>query len=192
MMKDKDRKPINASFEDWISNASIYIGYARYGQLGGHGFVVATCYGESGELEKAVYDLDAGDNEALAAGHIIEEMDCWYANDPDPAVAMQKFMAQMREFQRCMDEDIGKAVKLYTESKKSKTGIEARFSSSDGEHLYTIENYDMGTEIGIWPVATENDYGLVFKHTTSDGNQILYFRKGFSGCPKTLERKNGT
>ncbi len=29
-------------FLEWLSGASIYIGYARYGHLGGHGFVCAT------------------------------------------------------------------------------------------------------------------------------------------------------
>lgn len=59
-------------FLEWISGASIYIGYARYGQLGGHGFVVATKYDESESLEHAVQDLSAGDNEALDAGRFIE------------------------------------------------------------------------------------------------------------------------
>ena len=104
--KDRDKKPINASFEDWICSATIYVGYSRYGRLGGHGFVIATCYDESEVLEKAIHNLDAGDSgedNALDAATIVEEMDCWYANDPDPAVAMQKLMGKMREFQRVVD-----------------------------------------------------------------------------------------
>jgi hypothetical protein len=102
---DRDRKPSNASFEDWISQASIYIGRARYGQLGGHGFVVASCYDESEELREAIENLDGGDNEALVAADKIERLDCWYANDPDPAVAMQRLMGKLREFQRVVDDD---------------------------------------------------------------------------------------
>jgi len=105
---DTERKPLYTSFEDWISGASIYIGYARYGQLGGHGFVVASTYDESEDLREAVENLDGGDIEALDAADKIKRMDCWYANDPDPAVAMQRLMGQMREFQRVIDDDIRK------------------------------------------------------------------------------------
>jgi hypothetical protein len=93
---------MTASFLDWVSGAAIYIGYARYGQLGGHGFVVASNYEDlGGELQRAVEDLDAGDIEALAAADRIAVMkDCWYANDPDPLVAMAKLMDKMREVHR--------------------------------------------------------------------------------------------
>ncbi len=110
-MINKHSRPKYATFEDWISNASIYVGYSRYGRLGGHGFVIASYYTESEELEKAVDNLDAGDSgkdNALDAAKIVENMDCWYANDPDPAVAMQKLMGQMREFQRCIDDKFHK------------------------------------------------------------------------------------
>lgn len=100
---NKDEKPANSSFDEWISGASIYIGRARYGQLGGYGFVVASKYEESEELRNAVEDLDGGDFEALEAEKRIEKMDCWYANHPDPAVAMQLLMGKMREFQRFID-----------------------------------------------------------------------------------------
>ena len=105
-MKDRNKIPKYASFEDWISQARIYIGWARYGKPGGHGFVVATCYEPSEELEEAIDELDAGDNEASKAAEIIEEMDCWYANDPDPALAMQKLMGKMREYQRVVDGEL--------------------------------------------------------------------------------------
>lgn len=102
---DRAKKPPNTLFEDWISSAAIYIGYARYGQLGGHGFVVATKYDADEELARLVEELDAGDNEALSAAKKIEAMDCWYANHPDPAIAMQLLMGKLREFQRVLDDE---------------------------------------------------------------------------------------
>lgn len=105
-MKMSSKKSGYASFEDWVSGASIYIGYARYGQLGGHGFVVASRYDDSGELRAAVDDLDGGDIEALQAAEKIAAMDCLYANHPDPAVAMQLLMAKLREFQRAVCEEL--------------------------------------------------------------------------------------
>lgn len=99
----KEKTPPNAAFEEWISGAKIYIGYARYAQLGGHGFVAASCYDESKQLQDAIDDLTGGDNEAIAAAEIIEKMDCFYANHPDPAVAVQLLMGKMREFQRVID-----------------------------------------------------------------------------------------
>ena len=97
---------ITNNFLTWLSGASIYIGYARYGQLGGHGFVFASGYDDSDALADAVDDLDAGDNEALQAADAIEERAkagrCWYANDPDPVVAMARLMDQMREHHRAI------------------------------------------------------------------------------------------
>ena len=89
-------------FLEWLSGAAIYIGYARYGQLGGHGFVAASNYDDaSGDLQTAVENLDAGDIDALEAAARIEAMkNCWYANDPDPVVAMAKLMDKMREHHR--------------------------------------------------------------------------------------------
>lgn len=92
-------------FLTWLEGAAIYIGYARYGQLGGHGFVVASNYDDaSGALQNAVDELGAGDHEALQAAERIEQMTkaggCWYANDPDPAVAMAMLMGKMREYHR--------------------------------------------------------------------------------------------
>ena len=93
---------MTAKFLDWLEGAAIYIGYARYGQLGGHGFVIASNYDDAaGKLERAVNDLDAGDNEALEAAEVIRNMPgCWYANDPDPIVAMANLMDKMREYHR--------------------------------------------------------------------------------------------
>lgn len=92
---------MTATFLDWVAGASIYVGYARYGQLGGHGFVVASSYDSNDDLRDAVEDLDAGDIDALASEKRIAEMrGCWYANDPDPLVAMAKLMDKMREFHR--------------------------------------------------------------------------------------------
>lgn len=90
------------NFLEWLSGAAIFIGYARYGQLGGHGFVVASNYDDAtGELQAAVADLGAGDNEALDAADRIGRMaSCLYANDPDPVVAMAKLMDKMRELHR--------------------------------------------------------------------------------------------
>lgn len=98
-------KPSHATFEEWVSQASIYIGYARYGQLGGHGFVVATAYDNCEDLRQAVEDLDAGDHEALRAGERIMAMDCLYASSPDPAIAMQLLMGKLRECQRAIDDE---------------------------------------------------------------------------------------
>ena len=98
---------MEATFEDWIRSASIYVGYARYGQLGGRGFVIVACYNEPEEtkiaLEKAVHELDIESAyEGIAAGRVIRKADCWYANDPDPSIAMQKLMGKMRKFQRTL------------------------------------------------------------------------------------------
>lgn len=76
-------------------------------QLGGEwAFCVATAYDEDNELREAVDSLDGGDMEALDAGRFIEGHGCWYATDPDPAVAMQKLMGKMREYQRCIDDEL--------------------------------------------------------------------------------------
>ena len=53
---NKNKQPQNASFENWISGASIYIGYDRYAQLGSHGFVISTCYDESEMLKETIED----------------------------------------------------------------------------------------------------------------------------------------
>lgn len=86
-------------FIEWISGASIYIGYARYGQFGGHGFVCASKYDESEKLRGLVECLDGGDDEALNAEGAIAKMDgVWIGNDPDPAKSMQKMLNKAKKF----------------------------------------------------------------------------------------------
>ena len=86
-------------FLDWLEGASIYIGYARYGQLGGHGFVIASAYSDEDQLREDIEDLDGGDCDALeAADRISERKDIWLANNRDPAKAMQKLTDAMREY----------------------------------------------------------------------------------------------
>ena len=85
-------------FLNWISGASIYIGYARYGQLGGHGFVCVGDYGEDEILRSWVDDLNGGDHEALSAAQNITKMNCWLGNDRDPAKAMQKMLDMARQY----------------------------------------------------------------------------------------------
>lgn len=87
-----------SAFTEWLTGAAFYVGYARYGQLGGHGFVVACTYDHDEKLRAAVEDLDAGDDDALRAAEVIAAMGCWYANDPNPALAMMKVVDKMRDY----------------------------------------------------------------------------------------------
>lgn len=85
-------------FIEWLSGAAIYIGYARYAQLGGHGFVCVSKYDEADDLQRWTEDLDAGDDDALRAADSIIESGAWIANDPDPAVAMAKLVSMMEHY----------------------------------------------------------------------------------------------
>jgi len=85
-------------FIEWLGGASFYTCYARYGQLGGHGFVVASDYDYNEWLEKEVFNLNGGDIEALEAADLIQELDCWYVNDPNPATAMTLIVDKMRKY----------------------------------------------------------------------------------------------
>ena len=96
-----------ADFIEWLSGATFEIGYARYGQLGGHGFVVATAYEYEQNLHARVDDLDGRDNDALYAEKYIldkshfeerSQKHVWYANDPNPMVAMRKLLEQLKEY----------------------------------------------------------------------------------------------
>jgi hypothetical protein len=109
--KDRDKKPPCALFEDWIAGATIYIGRARYGWPG-VGFVAASCYDKSEQLREAVENLAGDDQEASDAADVIEQMNCFYACDPDPAIAMQKLMGKMRDFQRVIDQRVINAIYL--------------------------------------------------------------------------------
>lgn len=110
MKKDSVQKPVFNSFEDWISNASIYIGWCRYGAPAA-GFICASNYDEDEKLQLSVEDLEGGDNEMFQATKYIENNCSFWACDPDPAVAMQKLMGQMREFQRTVDYDLYQRLK---------------------------------------------------------------------------------
>lgn len=81
-----------------LSGAAIYVGYARYGQLGGHGFVCTSSYDDTEDLHNWTEDLDAGDDDALRAADKIKESGAWYGNDPDPTKAMQKMIAKMERY----------------------------------------------------------------------------------------------
>jgi hypothetical protein len=85
-------------FIDWLSCASIYIGYARYGQLGGHGFVCVGDYDGSDEIATKVDDLNGGDIEALDAGDWLARRNVWIGNDPDPSKAMAMMVEQARRY----------------------------------------------------------------------------------------------
>lgn len=90
---------IEKDFIEWLSGASFEVGYARYGQLGGHGFVAATAYDFSDTLRGYIHDLDGGDIDALyAADYIESKSDCWHSNDPHPVVAMNMLVNQLREY----------------------------------------------------------------------------------------------
>jgi hypothetical protein len=88
-----------ADFIEWLSGASIYVGYARYGQLGGHGFVCVGTYDWSDDIARWTDDLNGGDIEALdAADRLASQDGVWLGNDPDPSRAMAKMMERARRF----------------------------------------------------------------------------------------------
>ncbi len=63
--------------------------------------------------------------------------------------------------------------------------MKALFFNKVEELERTIENYDMGNEIGIWPEATKNGYFLICRYVF-DNNQIVHFQEEFKGYPKTI------
>lgn len=93
-------KRTEADFLDWFSGADIYVGYARYGQLGGHGWVCVSNYDGSDELAVLVDNLDGGDIEALDAAKAIRSRfpGAWLGNSPDPAEAMRKMLDLARRY----------------------------------------------------------------------------------------------
>jgi hypothetical protein len=102
-MNDFDR-----NFLNWVSAAVFYIGYCRYGQINGHGFLVATMYEENEFLRDAVDDLSGGDIEAIQAAICIEEdlSKCFYATDEDPAKAMEKLMITLKRYYKKMNGEL--------------------------------------------------------------------------------------
>lgn len=85
-------------FLDWLTGAKFYIGYDRYARFGDHGFLIATKYNESDELEDLVDDLGGGDNMAIQAADKINDMNCWIVSDRDPRKAMNKIVDQLKEY----------------------------------------------------------------------------------------------
>lgn len=87
-----------SDFLEWLQGISIYVGWDRYGALGG-GFVCVSAYNESEELANAVDNLDAGDDEASnAADCIISFPYAWYASNANPAIAMLDLVDKIRNY----------------------------------------------------------------------------------------------
>ena len=85
-------------FLEWLSGADIYVGYCRYGHLGGHGFVVVSNYDGNDELAELVLELNAGDIEAGYAEKYIKEKAKWIFKSQNPATAMADLVDAMRKY----------------------------------------------------------------------------------------------
>lgn len=93
-----------ATFDEWMTGATIYIEFDRYGEYSAHGFVAVSAYSDDDLLRDAVEDLAGGDNDMFEARELINKMvkdgNAWVGAGSLPSDACKNLEDKMREAQK--------------------------------------------------------------------------------------------